>query len=96
MSALITLLPMLRMHHLENFGSTLLWALTTKDSQYLNVFEITKQHPMNFATGMYINKNEDLAPRNPIADVECRILITKCIEEEQQRLQNALTESDGK
>ncbi|CAF3957337.1 unnamed protein product [Rotaria sp. Silwood2] len=96
MSALITLLPMLRMHHLENFGSTLLWALAAKDSTYLNVFEATKKHPMNFKSGMYINKNENFVPEHHMLDEERRILIKKYIEEEQQRLQNALAESDGK
>ncbi|CAF2543739.1 unnamed protein product [Rotaria sp. Silwood2] len=96
MSALITLLPMLRMHHLENFGSTLLWALDAKDSTYLNVFEATKKHPMNFKSGMYINKNENFVPVHHILDEERRVLIKKYIEEEQQRLQNALAESDGK
>ncbi|CAF4153572.1 unnamed protein product [Rotaria sp. Silwood2] len=96
MGALITLLPMLRMHHLENFGSTLLWTLATKDSWYLSNFEIIRQHPMNYTTGMYINKNKNFYPGYDMRDEERRILIKKCIEQKQQRLQNALADCNKK
>jgi hypothetical protein len=95
LSALIALLPCLRMHQLENFGSSLLWTLHSKDSRFIDMFEIIRHHPMNYETGRYINKDEEFLGAKAMTDEKRRTLIEKCIEQEHQRLRNALDENHG-
>ncbi|CAF2498035.1 unnamed protein product [Rotaria sp. Silwood2] len=94
LAALIALLPWLRMHRLENIGSSLLWTFATKDSSYLSEFEATKQRPINYETGLYINKLEHFVPANDMTDEERKALMKECIEQEQHRLEYALTDND--
>jgi hypothetical protein len=95
-TALITLLPMLRMHHLENLGSSFLWTLATKYSEYLAMFEINKEHALNYETGQYIKRVETITSADEIVDEERRRIIRDDIEQEHQRHQNALIENDGR
>jgi hypothetical protein len=95
MDALITLLPMLRIYHLENFGASLLWISTTKDSYFLSIYENTRQQPMNYETGVYVNKVKHFPGGNDMVGDERRKLIERCIEEEHQRLRDALKQNHG-
>jgi hypothetical protein len=95
-AASITLLPWLRMHQLENFGSSLLWISATKDSYYLSQFENTRQLPMNYETGRYVYRAEYFRVGKDITDQERRTLIEKCVAEEYQRLRDASAENDGR
>ena len=95
LSALIALLPMLRMHQLENFGSSLLWTLARKDSYILQGFETSRKYPMDYKSGLYLNRSENFPLGDQMSDREQRILIKECIKQEQQRLRNALIDTDG-
>ncbi|CAF4571991.1 unnamed protein product [Rotaria sp. Silwood1] len=86
LASLISLLPWLRMYQLENIGGSLLWTFATKDTCYLSEFEAEKHRPMNYETGLYINKVEHFVPANDITDEERKALIKESIEQEQQRL----------
>ncbi len=94
LAALYVLLPSLRMHYLENFASSLLWIFATKDSSCLSEFETARQLPMNYETGLYINKVEKILPGEELTDEERRTLIEKSIEQEHQRLGDALTQNN--
>ncbi|CAF1482713.1 unnamed protein product, partial [Adineta steineri] len=93
LAALISLQPMLRVHHLENFGSSLLWTLATEYSDYLSMYENSRKYPMNYKTGLYMNKVEEFPDGDNMKDQDRRIIIDKCIEQEHERLENALDEN---
>ena len=95
LSALIALLPMLRMHQLENFGSSLLWSLDKNDSYILQAFEISRKYPMSYESGLYLDRMENFPLADHISDKEQRTLIKECIKQEHQRLRNALINADG-
>ncbi|CAF3493769.1 unnamed protein product [Rotaria sp. Silwood1] len=94
--ALITLLPWLRMQQLENFGSSLLWTLSIKDSEALGTFEIKKQCSMNYETGQYTDTDTDENPFDgtDLIDEQRQTVIQDNIEQEYERLQNASIEND--
>ncbi|CAM4931504.1 unnamed protein product [Rotaria socialis] len=94
LSALITLLPILRMHQLENFGGSLLWTLATIDSYLLHRFEISKEYPIDGETGLQMDRIENFASGNGMSDEKRRSLIDKCIKKEHERFRNALFENE--
>ncbi|CAF1362759.1 unnamed protein product [Rotaria sordida] len=94
MSALITMLPWLRMQQLENFGSSLLWMLSIKDSDALGTYEIKKQRSMNYETGQYTDIDENPFYGTDLIDEQRKSVIQNNIEQEYDRLQNALIEND--
>ncbi|CAF1353297.1 unnamed protein product [Rotaria sordida] len=94
LSALITLLPWLRMHQLENFGSSLLWTLSIKDSSMLGTFEIKKQRSINYETGQYTDTDENPFTGTDLIDEQQKTIIRNNIEQEYERLQNASLVND--
>ena len=87
LAALIALLPRLRIYRLENFASSLLWTLNPKDSYLLRAFENARQRPIT-------DQMKDFPTIEHMSDEVRRKLIDECIEQEYQRLENALTEND--
>ncbi|CAF2498080.1 unnamed protein product [Rotaria sp. Silwood2] len=92
--ALITLLPWLRMQQLENFGSSLLWKLSIKDSDALGNFEIQKQRSMNYETGQYTDTDENPFYGTDLIEEQQKTIIRDNTEQEYERLQNASIEND--
>ncbi|CAF2765833.1 unnamed protein product [Rotaria sp. Silwood2] len=94
LGALTALLPMLRMHQLDNFGSSLLWTLPKKFSYFLQGFEAHRKFSMDYETGLYLDKIDNFPPGDDMSDEERRTLVQACINQEHKRLRNSLIEHD--
>ncbi|CAF3791582.1 unnamed protein product [Rotaria sp. Silwood1] len=95
-AAVIALLPWLRVHNLENFGSSRLWSLALEDSDTLGSFEQKRQRSMDNQTGRYTDTDKDIFDGKDLTDEQRKILIQHHIEQEYERLQNARMENDEK
>ncbi|CAF1097185.1 unnamed protein product [Rotaria sordida] len=94
LAASITLLPWLRMYQLENFGSSLLWALALRYSDTLDNFEKKRKRSMNYETGQYTDIDRDLFQGSDLTEEERKTIIQDNIEQEYERLQKASIEND--
>ncbi|CAF1312917.1 unnamed protein product [Rotaria magnacalcarata] len=95
-SAAIALLPWFRMYNLENFGSSLLWSLATKDSDTLGSFELKRQRSMNNETGRYEDTDKTPFSGTDLMDEQRTTLIQNNIKQEYERLQSTRMENDEK
>ncbi|CAF3536379.1 unnamed protein product [Rotaria sp. Silwood1] len=91
LGALINLLPWLRIQQLENFASSLLWALAIDDSILLDIYETKRKRPTNYETGQYMDRDTNFFKGSHLKDEKRKTIIRTNIEQEYQRLQNALT-----
>ncbi|CAF2963995.1 unnamed protein product [Rotaria sp. Silwood2] len=96
LTALITLLPWLRMHQLENFGSSLLWGLALKYSDALDAFETKRKRSMNHETGQYTDIDKDFFKGSDLTYEERSTIIRDNIEQEHERLQNTSIENENR
>ncbi|CAF2837444.1 unnamed protein product [Rotaria sp. Silwood2] len=93
-TALIALLPWLRMQQLENFGSSLLWTLTSKDPDALDNFEKQRKRSMNLETGRYMDTDKKFFKGSYLTDEKRKTIIRNNIQQEYERLQNASIDND--
>ncbi|CAF4604917.1 unnamed protein product [Rotaria sp. Silwood1] len=94
LAASITLLPWLRTYQLENFGSSLLWALALKYSDVLDNYETKRKRSMNHETGQYTDIDNNSFQGSYLTEEERKTIIHDNIEQEYQRLQQASIEND--
>ena len=96
LNGLINLLPWLRMQYLENFGSSLLWSLAVDDSILLDIYERKRRYPTNYQTGKYMDEDHYLFKGSYLKDQQLKTIIQNSIQQEYQRLENALKTDDRK
>ena len=102
LTALINLLPWLRLQNLDTFGSSLLWAWATKDLEYMATYESKRHLPINEETDdgeeddQSTDKNEKIFGGGDLSDDERVTLVKAYIDGEHERIQIAFTENNGR